>query len=325
MNNNSWFKKQKPMLSMQSMGGGAAGYMISTGTTPITATGGTKATPGDGYIYHLFNSPANFVISAGNAEMDVLIVGGGGGGGLDRGGGGGAGGFRPATLNGVTGTHPVSIGEGGAGDTSPSSPKVGIAGEDTTFTFDSTAYIAGGGGGGSGDGSSQGGESTPSFPIGGSGGGSTGSPIGSAPWPGGNGGLYGNPGKGSNESGTGGGGGGAGSGGPNAPSPATSSTASTAGDGKTLPWIPTSYGVSGYFAGGGGGGGRQYPYPSPSPQGTPSAPGGGGRGGQDSPAFSATDGTANTGSGGGGGDGGGTPHRSGGDGADGAVLIRYEA
>ena len=31
---------------MQSMGGGAAGYMISTGTTPISATGGTKATPG---------------------------------------------------------------------------------------------------------------------------------------------------------------------------------------------------------------------------------------------------------------------------------------
>ena len=321
MNNNSWHKKEKPLMGLMGTGGGAQG---NAAPSPIDATGGTKATPGDGYIYHLFNSPANFVISEGNAEMDVLIVGGGGGGGMDRGGGGGAGAFRPATLSGATGTHPVAIGEGGAKDPGPTN--YGANGGDTTFTFDSTAYIAGGGGGGSGDGANAGGANVPSFssfPIGGSGGGTTGSPIGAAPWPGGNGGLYGNAGKGSNESGTGGGGGGAGSGGPNAPSPSTSSTASTAGDGKTLPWIPTSYGVSGYFAGGGGGGGRQYPYPSPSPQGTPSAPGGGGRGGQDSPTYSATDGTANTGSGGGGGAGGGD--RTGADGADGAVLIRYEA
>ena len=105
-----FFKKEKPFQGFNGFGGGAASLATVGGTTPITATGGTKATPGDGYIYHLFNSPANFVISEGNAEMDVLIIGGGGGGGKDRGGGGGAGGFRPATLNGVTGTHPVAIG-----------------------------------------------------------------------------------------------------------------------------------------------------------------------------------------------------------------------
>ena len=49
--------------------------------TPITATGGTKNTPGDGYIYHWFTSNGNLSISDGDAAMDVLIVGGGAGGG----------------------------------------------------------------------------------------------------------------------------------------------------------------------------------------------------------------------------------------------------
>ena len=35
--------------------------------TPITATGGTKATPGDGYIYHLFTSNGNLSITEGDA------------------------------------------------------------------------------------------------------------------------------------------------------------------------------------------------------------------------------------------------------------------
>ena len=54
--------------------GAAAEYLI-----PITATGGTKATPGDGYVYHLFSptDPGNLVITKGEAAMDVLIVGGG--------------------------------------------------------------------------------------------------------------------------------------------------------------------------------------------------------------------------------------------------------
>ena len=46
-----------------------------------TATGGTKATPGDGYVYHLFNSPGTFNITgAGPGLINVLVVGGGGGG-----------------------------------------------------------------------------------------------------------------------------------------------------------------------------------------------------------------------------------------------------
>ena len=64
--------------------------MPSVPATPVTATGGTKATPGDGYVYHLFSpaDPGNFVITSGNqVSIDCLIVGGGAGGSGDGGGG----------------------------------------------------------------------------------------------------------------------------------------------------------------------------------------------------------------------------------------------
>ncbi len=283
---------------------------------PISATGGTKATPGDGYVYHLFSpaDPGNFVIASGNKEMDVLIVGGGGGGGYDRGGGGGAGAFRPETLSAVVGTHPVSTGTKGPGD--QASGGAAASGGATTFVYNSTPYAAPGGGGASSDGESAGGNN------GGSGGGTTGSPVGGTPWAGGTATNpdYGYPGKGAlGSTGTGGGGGGAGGGGPDTPGPGSfpTSTANIAGPGKTLPWIPTSYGSSGYFAGGGGGGGHQQP------SGTEQSPipGGGGRGGCDPTSMNGEDAVAKTGSGGGGGRGGGD--RTGGDGADGIVLIRY--
>ena len=73
-------------------GGGA---QAAVPVVPIIAAGGTKATPGDGYAYHLFTSGGNFVVTQGNAALDILLVGGGGGGGYDRGGGGGAGAFYP--------------------------------------------------------------------------------------------------------------------------------------------------------------------------------------------------------------------------------------
>ena len=57
-----WFKKEKPMLSMQSMGGGAAGLMISGGPPAIDATGGTKTESG-GYFYHIFTSSGAFVVN----------------------------------------------------------------------------------------------------------------------------------------------------------------------------------------------------------------------------------------------------------------------
>ncbi len=126
MNLNSWFKKEKPFLSLQSMGGGAAGLMISAGTPePIAATGGTKSTPGDGYVYHVFTSSGSLSVTQGKgSEYNFLVVGAGGGGGFDRGGGGGAGGLYNATdvKMGAPGTYPVTIGGGGSGAPSPGSP-----------------------------------------------------------------------------------------------------------------------------------------------------------------------------------------------------------
>ena len=307
---------------------------------PITATGGTKATPGDGYIYHLFSpaDPGNFVITEGTAKIDCLIVGGGAGGGYDRGGGGGAGAFKSITLFGVTGTHPVTIGAHGGGG---SGGNAGSNGSATTFAYDSVDYIAHGGGGGGGDSAQRGGSNAPGY---GSGGGCTASPLGTGGPRGGEGGGDGDgspmetwepvpqgahpgpltrtgyPGKRWFNPAEGGGGGGAGSGGPRIN---TSTNAMVGGEGKTLPWIPTAYGVTGYFAGGGAGGGNGYP------NGTqpPSSPGGGGKGGfGPSSPEAATTATAKTGSGGGGGSGSGpTTIRSGSDGAPGIVLLRYAA
>ena len=315
-----FFKKEKPFQGLTGFGGGATGLSNAGGVIPITATGGAKDTPGNGYTYHRFNTgfpgaiPINFVITEGTAEFDCVIMGAGGGGGYDRGGGGGGGAFYPLTLTAVVGTHPLSLGTGGEGDTSSPGSEGGETGGNTTFTYNGTAYVANGGGGGTGDGNTSGGKASPGN---GSGGGTTGSPVGASPWPGGASGDYGNPGKGSTGNGTGGGGGGAGAGGPDAPQPNTSSTAFIGGSGATTHWMPTAEGNNGYFAAGGGGGGYQYPV------GTAQASilGGGGRGGVDGPpgTMAATDANTN-GSGGGGGDGG---TSGGGDGYAGCMYIRY--
>jgi len=160
-----WFKKQKPMLSMQSLGGGAAGYMISGAPPAIDASGGTKTTPGDGYVYHEFLGGATFAVaSAGKGSdgvIDVCVVGGGGGGSLDNGGGGGAGGFRITTVDIASygdGNYPVSVGGGGAGQpsTGPSPTRPPASdGDPSSFNIPasispSPISITCGGGGGAG-------------------------------------------------------------------------------------------------------------------------------------------------------------------------------
>ncbi|MGC6522977.1 MAG: hypothetical protein ACON4L_00105 [Flavobacteriaceae bacterium] len=46
------------------------------------ASGGTKVTPGNGYAYHVFTSPGNFIVNPGpSGNIDILVVAGGGGGG----------------------------------------------------------------------------------------------------------------------------------------------------------------------------------------------------------------------------------------------------
>ncbi len=144
-------------------------------TNPIsgaaTATGGTKTTPGDGYIYHHFyatvpgapytkspNTSETLVVTGGASLLaDVLIVGGGGAGGYDSpgsggGGGGGAGAVYYAT--GVTlpaATYPVTVGGGGqnseVGSDSDPTP-ANAQGDDSVFN---SITAAGGGRGGRGD------------------------------------------------------------------------------------------------------------------------------------------------------------------------------
>ena len=301
-----------------------------TGVSPfVTATGGnTIITSGD-FKTHIFTGPGTFCVSAaglpsGSTTVEYLVVGGGAAGGAGSGsGGGGAGGYRqnypspttaglPVSVQG----YPISVGSGGAADTSsPYQPASDGSGNPALF---STITSAGGGGGGSENPAS----STRRGAAGGSGGGgayTSNSPGGDGNTPpvsppqgntgGTGGGSYG-----------GGGGGGAGAVGANV----TGSDAGPGGIGGPLadaffgPTAP-SYGTPGpagstrYFAGGGGGGG-QNPFNNAGTGGS----GGGGAGGY-TPS-GGTVGTANTGGGGGGGGG----AANGANGGSGFVAIRYK-
>ena len=106
MNNNSWYKKERPLLGLFGSGGGLAqGGEIAA--PQIEATGGSinEYTDPTGQIWksHTFQHPGTFTVSKVGSAMsggvEYLVVGGGGGGGsaspADVGGsGGGAGGFR---------------------------------------------------------------------------------------------------------------------------------------------------------------------------------------------------------------------------------------
>ncbi len=140
----------------------------------FTATGGNQTpssglTPGNGYTYHIFTSPGNFVVSnlGDGGLIQVLMVAGGGGAGNPLGAGGGAGGvvYHGSFPTSVT-TYPISVGGGGAGSdaSTPAPGPAGFRGTPTT-AFGMTAD--GGGGGGPYDGT------VPNLPdmAGGSGGG----------------------------------------------------------------------------------------------------------------------------------------------------------
>ena len=45
------------------------------------ASGGSTATPGNGYKYHVFTGPGNFVVAVDGADggLEGLVIGGGGG------------------------------------------------------------------------------------------------------------------------------------------------------------------------------------------------------------------------------------------------------
>ena len=81
MFNNSWFKKERPMLGMLGFGGGSNSNFMHTagggGVAPTWNASGGAVTPsvnigGINYTLHKFNSPGNFVITPGSGSYDVV-------------------------------------------------------------------------------------------------------------------------------------------------------------------------------------------------------------------------------------------------------------
>ena len=331
---NEQHKKESPILGLLGMGGGIA---MGGGATPIDASGGTKYTPGNGYVYHVFQYPNSdtFTVNSGSGDINYLLVAGGGAGGMgasDAAGGGGAGQVLSLTSpNFGSGTYPVTVGQGGTRYTGPTAATT--HGGDTTFN----STTAGGGGmGASGRWSpsltppgtripaQDGRPGTPGGSGSGGGGGAsafttagaTGSPPG------------GNPGGDGGMGSAGGGAGGAGQ--DDATSP--SGPFSAGGAGLAVPIYPgplfssmpspwqSAVGPTGLF---GGGGGASYPDGG-------TGPGGPGGGGNSAPGPDSSGSPGLNGTGGGGGGGGADrsdpqTNQPGGNGGHGICIIRYEA
>ena len=101
-------------------------------------------------VVQTFTSSGTFNVPSGVSSVQVLVVGGGGGAGSSIGGGGGAGGlvYHPNYPVTPGGTVSVTVGEGGAGDTTPTGPgnSRGTNGQNSVF---GTITAQGGGAGGS--------------------------------------------------------------------------------------------------------------------------------------------------------------------------------
>ena len=350
-----WYKKEKPLFTgfHFGFGGGAGG--AAGGVEGLTATGGTLDTTGlelGEYTYHVFTQPGTFDITTvsgtTNLDLEFLVIGGGGGASEYQGGGGGAGGaaYAPAWTVSASdiGSHPITVGTGGAGAPDGGNAEIpGDKGLNTVFNLNGNAITGLGGGGGV---RNNYGYPSPQHPAGtggcsgGAGGGGIISGSNSIPASqpgqpnfGGKVINYGN--VGGNQAdvggGTGGGGGGLGSGAPSRPAGDSPDPASGRGGGNGQPfaWCPgpqlaslipsptrtawsNAVGPTGLLGGGGGGGGGSY-------GGGPGGTGGGGNGAP-LPGGAGTPGVNFTGSGGGG-----STLTSGdaGDGGDGIVIIRY--
>lgn len=186
MNNNSWFKKERPLLSLQGFGGGSVGPLMGAAGSPtIEASGGmigeyTDPTGDNIYRTHTFVSSGAFTVSSvsGDGEIEYMVVGGGGAGGYasanynwphgiyQTAAGGGGGGVRTnipgtpisadnpltvSTSGGPTsnGKYPIIVGRGGINGGNGNME--GYQGKTTYFNYSPTApIVATGGGGGSG-------------------------------------------------------------------------------------------------------------------------------------------------------------------------------
>jgi len=278
------------------------------GTTPVIvpyATGGDTIMTDGTYWYHTFISSGTFTPASGKTlTCDYLVVAGGAAGGANKGAGGGAGGLRSTvTATGGGGSlesalslgasaYTVTVGAGGARNTSSS----GNNGSNSVF---STITSTGGGAGGSNLGTSNG--ATGGSGGGGGGGATSTGGVGTA-----NQGFAGGIGvTGTYDSGGGGGGASA------VGQPGLNTLAGGGGDGGN--GVATSISGSSVTYGGGGGGGDSF--------GTGfglGGTGGGGNGG--APNVAGTSGTANTGGAGGGA---GDNSATAGNGGSGIVIVRY--
>jgi hypothetical protein len=302
--------------------GGAGGsgvvivrYALPTGTFGAglnTATGGT-VTDIAGYRVHTFLAGGTFTLTAGNDDIEYLIVAGGGAGGSKNGpdsyaggGGGGAGGVRTGKLRLALGAFTVVVGAGGVG--AKSAP--GAKGADSSFG--GVVAKGGGGGGCTPDGSVNGSRTGTSGGSGG-GGGTQGGFVGMGAISAGGVGTTGqgnDGGMGTNDM-RGGGGGGATADG-ELGSTGAGATPTSGFGGKGL--LSDIDGTAKYYGGGGGGAGR-IGNSGPGQGGK----GGGGKGGTYAGA-NPDNGTANTGGGGGGG----ASAQNAGSGGSGIVIVRYK-
>ena len=140
---------------------GSAWVAVGSGQL-ISASGGNAVSPAPGgFVNHIFTSPGTFTLTSASAVVEYLIVAGGGGGGnriappyipiaWTAGGGGGGGVLRgTATITGPA-TYSVTVGAGGAAQTTP--PVHSSNGTPSTFTrpapLGGTLTAVGGGGGG---------------------------------------------------------------------------------------------------------------------------------------------------------------------------------
>jgi len=303
---------------------------------PISATGGFKSSPGNGYTYHVFTSSGSLVVTGDPGPVEYLVVASGGSGSARHGGGGGAGGGMHnlpgvpgpgGTMTLTPGTYPVTCATSGGNPVSGPDSADGFKGSDSVFNSVTAA-----GGGAATDGN---GTNCPRSP-GGCGGASHDGSCPRAGTQGGDGGISGEPSPGGNSTGGPGGAGKAYGSGFSGPLIGAILTANSV-PAPEVSAFQTAVGPTGLYAGGGGGGqwdnnggpagaGGGGMGGNGSPSLTPATPqgvggtGGGGTGGVGPSTRAATPGVKYTGGGGGGG--GGTA--ASGSGGAGIVIIRYQ-
>ena len=158
---NLWNKKEKPLPSWASFGGGVGGFLNAGAEAELEATGGLineySPSPTVHYRTHIFLASGALTIAAGKLKsFDYWVVAGGGGGGSGFntracGGGGGAGGCRYGSFPSVSvdSPIPITVGRGGNAGYTQADSQHGLRGGDSKIGAPTDShYIVSTGGGG---------------------------------------------------------------------------------------------------------------------------------------------------------------------------------